>query len=297
MSWNKIGLIGLGLLGGSLGLAIKARLVARRVEGYVRRPASIVDGLNRQVADHISNDLGQIVTGADLIVLATPVPEMAAIAQAMVPFLRPAVLVTDVGSVKDGLVQTLEQIFGRAGANFVGAHPMAGAEKNGMRHARANLFEKAVCVLTPTEATTPELLAQAASFWQAVGATPLKLAPALHDEMVGRSSHLPHLLAAQLANYVLDPARPKEQAMLCAGGFRDTTRIASGPPEMWRDILLANREHLSRSIGEVIGGLETIRGALEREDGKMIGEFLEKAKQRRDHWCAPGDSPNEISSS
>src|SRR5207237_5272771 len=125
-------------------------------------------------------------------------------------------------------------------------------------------------------------------FWTQVGARPVLLTPEQHDEFASRSSHLVHVVAAELANYVLSPAHPRQQAMLCANGFRDTTRVASGSPEMWRDISLANRKNLARVLGVFIEDLQEFQLALEKEDVKAIAEFFEKAKQRRDQWCGPG---------
>lgn len=289
MPWNKIAVVGLGLLGGSLGLAIQQRRIAQHVAGYVRQPGQVTDCRERQIANEVSTDLGKVVADAELIILTVPIRAMPALSRQMAPFLRAGALVMDVGSVKNGVVQVLEQIIAPTGASFVGAHPMAGAEKTGVRHARANLFHNTVCVLTPTPQTPGEFLGKAAAFWQAIGSTPLRLSPEVHDEMVGRSSHLPHLVAAVLANYILDPALPKEQEMLCATGFRDTTRIASGSPAMWRDIAVANRQPLSVALEEFIAALQRILRALREQDEETIGQFLEKAKQRRDHWCGEGE--------
>jgi prephenate dehydrogenase len=129
-------------------------------------------------------------------------------------------------------------------------------------------------------------------FWRAVGARPLRLTPELHDDLVGRSSHLPHVVAAELANYVLSPSHPKQQALLCANGFRDTTRIAAGSPEMWRDIALANRKNLGRILGVFIEDLQEFKLALENGERKVIEEFFEKAKQRRDGWSGQDASPS-----
>jgi prephenate dehydrogenase len=159
---------------------------------------------------------------------------------------------------------------------------MAGAEKSGPAHARADLFEGAVCVVTPTAASDPSAVLAIRFLWEAVGSRVLQMNPMLHDDLVARSSHLPHVVAAELANYVLSPVHPKEQSDLCAGGFRDTTRIASGSPEMWRDIALANRRHLSRVLGVFIEDLSEFRLALDAGDEKSIEDFFRQAKSRRD---------------
>lgn len=190
------------------------------------------------------------------------------------------------------MVAELEPLVASSGAVFVGAHPMAGAEKMGVSAARASLFQGAVCVLTPTSATPAESLAQLDEFWGAVGSRVLQLDPQVHDELVARCSHLPHVLAAQLASMVLDPALPRAQSVLCANGFRDTTRIASGSPEMWRDIALANRENLSRMLADFTEQIDQVRRAIAAGDATAIESFFASAKQRRDAWCAPAASPS-----
>ncbi|MDB6021592.1 MAG: prephenate dehydrogenase, partial [Pedosphaera sp.] len=156
---------------------------------------------------------------------------------------------------------------------------------------RADLFVNAVCLITPTPQSSMDAVRKIEEFWIGVGSNVLKLSPAAHDDLVSRSSHLPHVVAAELANYVLSPAHPPEQATVCANGFRDTTRIASGSPEMWRDIAMANRKNLSRVLGVFIEDLQEFSLALEKGDTKAVEEFFEKAKQRRDQWCGTGNSP------
>jgi prephenate dehydrogenase len=184
------------------------------------------------------------------------------------------------------VVGELEPLLAGVGAHFVGSHPMAGAEKMGVASARADLFEGAICALTPTAHSHPESVAKLEQFWKALGARTLRLSPELHDDLVSRSSHLPHVVASELANYVLSPVHPKEQGMLCANGFRDTTRIAAGSPEMWRDISLANRKNLARVLGVFIEDLQEFQLALENQDLKVIEEFFAQAKERRDAWWA-----------
>jgi prephenate dehydrogenase len=291
MLCHKIGLIGVGLLGGSLGLAIKERRLAERVEGYVRRQASVEECDQLGVTDQTSLDLASVVADADLLVLCTPIAQMRGLVERMRPSLKPGATVTDVGSVKASVVSELEPLVAASGAHFVGSHPMAGAEKMGARHARADLFQDAVCAVTPTKRTPAEGLRRLKELWRGVGAKVLRLSPDVHDELVSRSSHLPHVVAAELANYVLSPAHSKEQAVLCANGFRDTTRIASGSPEMWRDIVVANRNHLVRVLGVFIEDLQEFSHALSNGQDSAITEFFEKAKQRRDAWCAESHSP------
>jgi prephenate dehydrogenase len=242
--------------------------------------------------DTATDDLAQAVGGADLVILCTPLAQMRELTERMLPSLKRNAIVTDVGSVKASVVTELEPIVVSAGAHFVGSHPMAGAEKTGVAAACADLFVNAVCVITPTANSMPRVVKYLEEFWRGVGGSPLKLPPELHDDLVSRSSHLPHVVAAELANYVLSPVHPKEQALLCANGFRDTTRIASGSIEMWRDICLANRKNLGRVLGVFIEDLQEFQLALENADYKSIDEFFEKAKQRRDQWCGQSASPS-----
>jgi prephenate dehydrogenase len=292
MRWRKISLIGVGLLGGSLGLAIKQRRLAERVEGYVRREISVAECEGLGALDKATLDLGAAVQDADLVVLCTPIAQMRPLTEEMTPALSPGTLITDVGSVKGSVVQELEPLVSRTGAHFVGSHPMAGAEKTGVKSARADLFVGAICAITPTAASDPQSVERLEGFWKDVGAVPLRLAAELHDELVSRSSHLPHVLASQLARFVLNSAHPKEQALLCANGFRDTTRIASGSPEMWRDICLANRHNLARVIEVFIEDLRRFHHLLEMADSKGMETFLREAKERRDAWGMQGPSPS-----
>jgi len=275
-------LVGVGLLGGSLGLALKRRGLAGEVHGFVRRASSVAECLALGVVDRCSRNLAEAVADADLVVLCSPVGQMPELFREMSRHLPPECLVTDVGSVKSALVGEIEPLARAAGVRYVGSHPMAGAEKSGPAHARADLFDGAVCVVTPTSSSDPAAVRAIRGVWEAVGSRVLQMTPALHDDLVARSSHLPHVVAAALSNYVLSPMHPKEQSELCAGGFRDTTRIASGSPEMWRDIAVANRRHLSRVLGVFIEDLSEFRHALDSGDASTLEDFFRLAKTRRD---------------
>jgi len=290
--WQKIALVGVGLLGGSVGLAVRQRRLAAQVVGYVRRQASIEECVKAGAVDSATMVLAQAVENADLVILGTPIGQMLDLTKQMLPSLKRGAVVTDVGSVKGQPAQELTTLIANAGACFIGSHPMAGAEKMGVSAARADLFQNAVCVVSPTPKSPAAEVKKLEEFWKELGGKPLRLKPDLHDELVSRSSHLPHVVAAELANYVLSPALPKHQAQLCATGFRDMTRIASGSPEMWRDISIANSKHLSQVLGVFIEDLQEFQLALNNGDVKAIEEFFVKAKQRRDEWCSQGASPS-----
>jgi prephenate dehydrogenase len=290
--WNKITVIGVGLLGGSLGLAIKRHKLAREVAGFVRRPASLKDCEQAGAVDYASTDLLAAVSNADLVVLCTPLAQMRPLMKQMLPALKRGALVTDVGSVKASVVRELETMVSKAGGHFVGSHPMAGAENTGMAWARTNLYEGAACVVTPTRRTNKAALRKVEQFWKSVGGRVLRLSPEKHDALVSRSSHLPHVVAATLASCILAPSQPKSQAALCANGFRDTTRIASGSPEMWRDIAVANRRQLRAALDGFVRELQQVQAILRRARTEEITRFFEIAKQRRDRWCSRTASPS-----
>ncbi|HYE31046.1 MAG TPA: prephenate dehydrogenase/arogenate dehydrogenase family protein [Methylomirabilota bacterium] len=292
MLWRKTTLLGVGLLGGSLGLAMKRARLSEQICGFVRRPESIDECLQLGVVDQCGCDLHTAVENADLLILCTPIGKMRDLLLAAIPSIKPGALITDVGSVKASVARELEPLAVQAGATFIGSHPMAGSERMGVNASKIDLFSKAISVVTPTVSSPKSKVQALVELWEGVGARPLVMSPEQHDELVSRSSHLPHVVAAELANYVLSPAHPKEQAMLCATGFRDTTRVASGSPEMWRDIALANSKNLARVLRAFIEHLEEFKAALEDQDDKKITEFFETAKQRRDKWCAPKASPS-----
>ena len=285
MQFQKISIIGVGLLGGSIGLAVRRRKLAREVAGYVRRAASLKDCERAGAVDYATTDLLAAVSNADLIILCTPLAQMRSLTEQFLPALKRGAIVTDVGSVKAGVVRELDALLKKSGAHFIGSHPMAGGEKMGVLAAKADLFVNAACVITPSKKSNQAAAGRVEKFWKALGARTLRLDPAQHDLVVSRSSHLPHVAAAALAGLVLDPRQPRAQAALCATGFRDTTRIASGSPEMWRDIVLANRKNVSQSMDAFIAELRQFQAVLKKSDGVAVENFFATAKARRDKWC------------
>lgn len=276
----------MGLMGGSLALAIKQGQLTHKLHAYARREATAAEGLKMGAADVISQNLAEVVRDADLVILCTPLSHMRGLTEDMAPHLKPGVVVTDLGSVKGTVIQELEPLVIAAAGHFVGSHPMAGSEKMGLGAARADLFRNAICLVTPGKYASADAVCAVRELWRGVGGRPIQMSAEMHDDLVSRSSHLPHVVAAELANYVLSPAHPKEQALVCASGFRDTTRIAASSPAMWRDVALANRKNLSRVLGVFVADLQEFQLALEREDVQAIEEFFTKARQRREQWRA-----------
>lgn len=269
-------------------MAMRQRRLAGEVHGYVRRPETLEAARQAKVVDAVSMDLGEVLRGAEMVVLCTPLSQMAPLVEQFPGRLARGAVVTDVGSVKTPVVASLEGAVSAAGGSFVGSHPMAGSERSGVEAARADLFDGAVSVVTPTFTGDAGAGIQVVQMWEALGCRVVTLAPELHDELVSRSSHLPHLVAAALARFILSPSHPLEQRQLCSTGFRDTTRVASGSPAMWRDIALANREAILAALDGFQHGLAELREELEKRDGAAIEAFLGMAKERRDGWVGEG---------
>ena len=283
MRWRKVSLIGVGLLGGSLGLALRKRMLATEVCGYVRREQSVEEAVSKGAVDHATTDLTSAVDTADLVVFCTPLAQMADLARRIAPQIPGDALITDVGSVKQSLVESLDPIF-QPRNFFVGSHPMAGSEKMGVSAARADLFENATCVVTPTWQTPESAASKIEQLWREIGGRVLRLSPELHDELVSRSSHLPHVIAALLTRYVLHSKHPPEQGKLCANGFKDSTRIAASSPEMWRDIIMANREHIRDTLKEYSAAIKEFETMIESNKADEIENFFTEAKAMRDAW-------------
>ena len=273
---KTLAIIGPGLLGGSIALAAR-RAGGFRTALWARREAAVAEIEALGIADAASTELRSIVAGADIVVLCVPIGVMPALAREIADAISAHTIVTDVGSVKASVVAELGAIFHGRG-RFIGSHPMAGSEQTGIGAARAELFDGAACIVTPDTATDASARAEVCAFWQTLGARVLEVAPAAHDEIVALVSHLPHLLAATLVQTVLaENARAFE---FCGPGFRDTTRVAAGPPAMWAEILRTNRDAVRKSAEAMIEKLRGIITLLEH-DAPMT-EFLTQAKAQRD---------------
>lgn len=279
MTIPKITLIGVGLLGGSIGMAARQRGVAGRVTGLVRRTESVQECLDAGAVDDATLDLAEAVGGAALVILCTPVGGMKALAEEIQPHLAPDTVVTDVGSVKASVVAEVEPLLPR----FVGSHPMAGSEQTGVANARADLFENTVCAVTSTDQSDTACVTRLNEFWTALGSHVISLPAAEHDTIVARTSHLPHVLASALVNAVLGRPREGEAAFL-GTGFRDTTRLASGSPAMWRDIALDNAPAIEHAIDDLQAELATLKTALNTREATALETFFAKGQESRQQW-------------
>lgn len=281
MKFSKVAILGPGLLGGSIALALRERQLAAEISLYGRSDKSLEGARQAGVTSAMFTDPCRAVEDAEVVIFCTPIGVMPELAEKILPALDPFAVVTDVGSVKGGVVASLEALF-EGKARWVGSHPMAGSEQAGFAAARADLFERSVCIVTPTDATDPQATETARGLWTALGCRVLQLDPLKHDELVAQISHLPHLVAAALVQ-----AASEESLALIGNGFRDTTRVAAGPPPMWTDILLSNRAALETALSRLISTLEQARTQLRSGDEKGLHELLSQANHVR---CQLGSS-------
>jgi len=274
--WNTVAIVGVGLLGGSLGLALRERELAKNIVGIGRRQATLRKAKERKAVDSITTDLAKGVKDAELIVICTPVEQIVEHVRLAAQSCPEGALITDVGSTKGTIVEALASDLGR-GVSFVGSHPLAGSEKAGVEFSRADLFVGRTVVVTPHRHTKADHYAAIASLWESLDARVLRMSAAAHDAAVASTSHVPHLLASALAN-----ATPGDLLPLAAGGWLDITRVAAGDAEMWRQILVENRVHVLKSLAKFEKVLTSFRAALEAGDQDRLLSLLEAGKKTRD---------------
>jgi prephenate dehydrogenase len=280
--FNKITVVGVGLLGASLAKACKERGLANEISGYGRNRENLEKARTLKIIDYYSTDLSEAVKNADLIVLCTPVSAIAPLIQNMIADIRPGTLITDVGSVKDPIVREVEKLIPE-GIYFIGSHPIAGGENSGLEASAANLYEGAQCIVTPTSKTDKKALEKISALWQAVGMDVTSLSPDEHDFIFGAVSHLPHIVAYALMNTLgaLKTQNDHEVITFSGTGLKDITRIASSNPVMWRDICLSNRDHSLDLIDRFLVKLNEIRSIIEEGDGQGLeSKFIAANKYR-----------------
>jgi prephenate dehydrogenase len=276
MRIQTLAIVGVGLIGGSIGLAARHRQLAERILGVGRQQASLDRALTVRAIDAGFLDLVAAVSQADIAVFCTPVDRIADQVLEVASRCQPGTLLTDAGSTKAEIVQ---RVAGRLpeSVSFVGSHPLAGSEKRGAENADAHLFQGRLTVVTQTAETMPAALERTAAFWQALGSRVRVMDPVEHDRALALTSHLPHLLAAALAGSL-----PSELQDLTATGFRDTTRVAAGDPRLWTAILAQNRTAVLDALGRLEARVGEFRRGLEAGDWVAIDNLLAQAKKVRD---------------
>jgi prephenate dehydrogenase len=278
---HRLVIVGVGLIGGSLGLAARARGLVREVVGCGRTEANLRVALERGIIDFYTFDPAEAGRGADLLLLAVPVAAMRRTIEQFVPFLPPGCVITDVGSVKEQVVRTMEAFLPPT-LPFVGAHPIAGTEHAGAAAAFATLFEGHLCLLTPTPRTAPRALALVRALWEGVGMRVEEMEAATHDRILARVSHLPHLIAFSLMKATSDAEVGGVDLLTYAGSaFADMTRVAASPIEMWRDIFVSNRDAVLDALCEFERALAWLKAGVERGDEDALAEAIGRARAER----------------
>ncbi|MBL8395416.1 MAG: prephenate dehydrogenase/arogenate dehydrogenase family protein [Candidatus Accumulibacter sp.] len=282
--FGKVVVFGVGLIGGSFALALKAARRAGEVVGFGRTLGSLNQALQLGIVDRAGFNIGQEVSNADLVLIATPVGRTAEIMARVAPCLGAQTVVTDAGSTKEDVVAAARLHFGKRIGQFVPAHPIAGAENSGALAARVELYRHKQVVLTPLAENSQESIARVRAAWEACGAVIRELTASEHDRIFAAVSHLPHLLSFALVHEL---ARRENRELLfdfAASGFRDFTRIAASHPEMWRDICLANRLALLDELDCYRAQLDELRAALQAGDGARLEEIFDVARTARRAW-------------
>jgi prephenate dehydrogenase len=287
--FHHVAIIGVGLIGGSLGMVLKRGRLADAVIGVGRRVENLRAAVALGAIDRYVADPAEAVQAADLVVVATPVDTYERHLTAWGGLLPNGAIVTDVGSVKGVLVERAEALL-PPHVRFVGAHPIAGREKTGVAAGSVDLFRGARCILTPTGRTDPDAMARVRTLWEEAGSVVSTMDPHLHDRVLGAVSHLPHVAAFALMNTLIglrEAAVPELDLLSYAGGgLRDTTRIAASSPEMWRDIFLWNRDNVLMMIDGYQDALKTLRRLIASADGPGLEKELEGAKTAREQLNA-----------
>ncbi len=282
---NKLCIIGVGSMGGSLARALRENNAVESIVGYGRNLQHLTEAKKLGVVDEISTNLGDAISNAEVIVIATPLGAMPALFSEMKNFDTSSSVMTDVGSAKHFVIEAAMKAYGELPSNLVPAHPIAGTEKSGVEAAQADLFQHRRVILTPQDNTDLSALELIRSMWQACGAEVIDMQTEHHDEVLAATSHLPHMLAYSLVDTLARMDDQQEIFDYAAGGFRDFTRIASSDPQMWHDICIANREQLTKILHAFNEDLQRLTKAVEQGDSQFLKDTFTSAKKARDKFC------------
>lgn len=289
--FNRLVIVGVGLIGGSLGLAVRERGLVAEVVGFGRTEANLKVARERGIIDSYSFDPAEAARGADLLLLAVPVEATGSTTEKFIPHLPPGCVITDAGSTKERVVTELERLLPPT-LPFVGAHPIAGTEHAGAAAAFATLFEKRLCVLTPTERTDRAAMARVRALWEGVGMRVEEMDIATHDRVLARVSHLPHLIAFSVMNATLNAHVPGVDLLPYAGSaFADLTRVAASPVEMWRDICVSNRDALLVALDEFETALADMKKCVTNGDSAGLEAAIHRARAERQRLTKIREQP------
>ncbi len=281
---QRLTIIGVGLIGGSLARALKQAGYCREVVGCSRNVAHLQKALALGVIDRFSTDVVEAASGADMIVVAVPLGAMESCFRSMAGHLADGAVITDVGSAKASVVAAAKRAFGALPSGFVPGHPIAGTEKSGVEASFAELYQGRRVIVTPVEQSSPQAVAKVRAMWQQAGAIVDEMTIEHHDEVLAATSHLPHLLAFGLVDTLVSMDESEDIFRFAAGGFRDFTRIASSDPVMWRDICLANHEAMLSVLGRYQKELKALTASIKNMDGDALEAVFSRAKSARDRF-------------
>jgi len=279
---NKITIIGVGLIGGSLAKALKEKNLAKNVFGFGRDHSRLEEAKKCNIIDNYSTDIEEAVNQADIIVIATPVGTFQNIFNEVKPLIDDNVIISDVGSTKTNIVDIAKEVLGAKSQCFVPAHPIAGKEKSGFEASDGSLYHGKKVIITPIEGNLTESIQVIDSMWKNVGAEVDFMSPESHDDLLGMTSHLPHMLAFSLVNYLVD--QNPSASIYAGGGFKDFSRIASGDAVMWRDICLQNKDQIISHLKGYQSTVDELIVAIDEEDVVKLELLFATAKKTRDSW-------------
>ncbi len=282
--FNQLGVIGCGLMGGSFALALKRAGLVKRVMGYSKSPSTTAKARELGVIDVAAESALLAVSGSDIVLIAVPVAATEGTFKAIRHLVEPGTLFMDVGSTKRDVVDAARRVLRERIGSFVPAHPIAGKEQAGIGHADASLYNGRQVILTPLPQTAPEMMQKATDVWSAIGAQVLKMTPENHDAAFAAVSHLPHLLAFAYFSAVTNQPAGKDFLSLAGPGFRDFTRIAASSPEMWRDILVANREEVLKQSQRFRHALDALEHVIKSGNADALEDLIRGAAEGRAHW-------------
>ena len=279
---NKITIIGVGLIGGSLAKAIKENNLAKVVFGFGRDLNRLEKAQKANVIDQFSTNLKDAINNSDIVIIATPVGSFQEILSEIKPFLTSKIVISDVGSTKTNIALIVSQTLGDYSNYFIPAHPIAGKEKSGFEASESNLFNNRKVIITPLETSSPDSINLIQKMWEGTGGDVDFMSPESHDELLGMTSHLPHMLAFSLVNYLI--SKNPSASIYAAGGFKDFSRIASGDAVMWRDICIQNKDQIIDHIRGYQKTLNSLVDAIENENSDELDLLFTSAKKTRDSW-------------
>jgi len=279
---ERLAIIGVGMIGASLALALKQARAVNHVVGCGRNQLNLQKGMDLGVIDSYTASIAEAASSADVVVIATPLGAMKQVFEHIVDIVAEHTVITDTGSAKGSVIKVAQTVLGDKISQFVPGHPIAGAEKSGVEAGLADLYQNRRVIITPLESTDPEAIAKIESMWQACGASIEYLGVEHHDKVLAATSHLPHMLAYGLVNYLSSLNDHDEIFKYAAGGFRDFTRIASSDPVMWRDVCISNGEALLTLIEGYKNELDQVSVAIRDGDQERLLELFGKAKSERD---------------